>query len=99
MNPWKISTFVLGLAVVGLLGLSTSTGGESLQGSFGSGSGAIVDVMKEVTSVHDELGYSSWTLEELSDRMDKEAAVLHDQLGYSSWTLEDVAAQVSRLCN
>ena len=105
MNPWKISTFVLGLAVVGLLGLSaTNSGGESLQGSFGSGTGsAHGDIMTAVTEVHDELGYSSWTLEALAekdyDTIEATVGYMVDHIGTSTWTLDTLAEQMYDVCN
>lgn len=107
MNPWKISTFVLGLAVVGLVGLSAS-GGSSLQGAFGSASSstASIDTLSQIVSVHNELGYSSWTLEDIGRGVyetssDVFSAVyeVQDQLGTSSWTLEKLASQIQRECN
>ncbi len=105
MNPWKISTFVLGLAVVGLLGLSaTNSGGESLQGSFGSGGGsAHGDIMTAVTEVHDELGYSSWTLEGLAEDDYRNYAstidFMAEHIGTSTWTLDTLAEQMYDVCN
>lgn len=101
MNPWKISTLVLSLAVVGLLGLS-ATNGEGLQGSFGSGMGASVDIMTAVEDVHDEIGYSTWTLEAAVQKDYQNYAgtinYMVDHIGNSSWTLDALAEQMYDIC-
>jgi hypothetical protein len=91
MNPWKISTFVLGLAVVGLIGLSAS-GGSSLQGAFGSASSSTIDTMSQIISVHNELGYSTWTLEDLAVAMEAKTASIVYRIGYDT---DAIATQVT----
>jgi len=95
MNPWKISTFVLGLAVVGLVGLSAS-GGSSLQGAFGSASSstASIDTLSQIVSVHNELGYSSWTLEDLAVAMEAKTASIVYRIGYDTDALTTQVTEV-----
>lgn len=92
MNPWKVSTIVLALALVGSVGFGMSKG-STLQGSFGS----IPDhanVLKAIEDVHDEIGYSSWTLAGVGNRVSD----VHQQIGYSSWTLEEMMRELGRIC-
>ncbi len=104
MNPWKISTFVLGLSTVGLLALGASDG-SALQGSFDTSLSrtAEVDIMKAVVSVHDELGYSTWSLEDLAKKDQTNYAntidFMADHIGTSTWTLNTLASHISNQCD
>jgi len=90
------------------LGMSVPRSGTSLEGAVrgnftpASNLSCVFDncdLMDEVKSLHDEIGYSTWTLEAGVNRVMSMLTLIDHNMGYSTWTLDALAYQIATYCH